>query len=158
MKKILAILFILLSASVNVNAQWFISGGANVGYYKNNFHFSLRPTAGYEINNRWAVGLGLGMEVASDLVFGYVEPYARFNCWNNDKVFIDVKGGAELLFQSELGAAQIGFKPSIRYKINDHWQVYGDVGFFGAEYYDGEWGPSLGVGSVGIGTGFIYKF
>lgn len=158
MKKILAILLILVSTSLNVNAQWFVAGGTNIGYLKNNFQFALKPSAGYEFNDRWAVGLGLGMEVISDNVYGYVEPYARFNCWNNDKVFLDVKARAELLFNRDLIGSQIGLSPSIRIKLNDHWQVYGDVGLFGVEYYDGEWGPAFGVGSVGIATGVIYRF
>lgn len=158
MKKILAILLILVSTSLSVNAQWFVAGGTNLGYFKNNFQFALKPSVGYEFNDRWAAGLGVGMEVISSDVMGYVEPYARFNFWKNDKVFIDVKGRAEILFQSDLVASQIGLTPSIRVKLNNHWQLYGDVGLFGVEYYDGEWGPAFGVGSVGIATGVIYRF
>lgn len=141
-----------------INAQWFVSGGLNIGYYNQNFQLALKPSAGYEFNDRWAVGVGLGMGMVSSDVYGYAQPYVRFNCWNNKRVFIDIKGSGEVLFKSKLKAAQIGLVPSVRFKINDHFQVYGDVGFAGAEYYDGDWGPSFGVGSLGIGAGFIYRF
>ncbi len=157
MKKIVIAMLMLLSMNANAKAQWFVAGGMNLGYFKENFQFALLPSVGYEFNDRWAVGMGLGMEIVSSEACGYVEPYGRFNCWNNKKVYIDVKARAELLFQRELGAAQIGFTPSIRYSINDHWQILGDVGLFGVEYLE-EWYPVIGVGSIGIGTGVIYKF
>ena len=158
MKRCVMMLLVLASMSVKMNAQWFVGGGSNFGYIKDNFQFTLHPQAGYEFNDRWAVGLGLGFTVVSSDIFGYIEPYVRFNCWNNDKVFVDVKGRTEFLFNEELVGGQMGVSPSLRYKINDHWQVYGDVGLFGAEYVGGEWCPALGVGSIGITTGVIYRF
>ena len=156
MKKLMMIL--ALVCSVNASAQWFVGGGANFGYFKDNFQFSLHPQGGYEFNDRWAVGLGLGFTVVSSDIFGYVEPFVRFNCWNNEKVFIDLKARTEFLFNHGLAGGQMGISPSLRYKINDHWQVYGDVGLFGAEYLGDEWRPALGVGSIGIDAGVIFKF
>ena len=158
MKKILMVMLVLSGMSVKANAQWFVAGGANFGYIKDNFQFALKPSAGYEFSERWAVGLGLGMEVVSDNVFGYVEPYVRFNCWNNDKVFLDLKARGEFLFRSSIDGGQVGLTPSLRYKINDHWQIYGDAGLFGMERLGGKWRPAMCIASIGIGTGVIYKF
>ncbi|MBQ8050305.1 MAG: outer membrane beta-barrel protein [Bacteroidaceae bacterium] len=155
MKKLMMIL--ALVCSVNASAQWFVGGGTNFGYIKDNFQFSFHPQAGYEFNDRWAVGFGLGFTLVND-IYGYAEPYVRFNCWNNDKLFVDVKARAEFIFGHGAEGAQVGLSPSLRYKINDHWQVYGDAGLFGAEKVGGDWAPAFGVGSIGISTGVIYKF
>ena len=158
MKKIILMMLVMVSMSVKMNAQWFVGGGANFGYLKDNFQFALHPQAGYEFNDRWAVGFGLGFSMVSSNVYFYAEPYGRFNCWNNDKVFVDVKGRAEFLFGSDDYVAQVGFTPSVRFKVNDRWQVYGDAGLFGAEHVGGNWCPAFGFGSIGITTGVIYKF
>ena len=91
MKKIVMMMLVLASMSVKVNAQWFVSGNAGIGYLADRFQMKLLPAAGYEFNDRWAVGFGLGMGVQRDYVFGIVAPYVRFNCWNNGKLFVDVK-------------------------------------------------------------------
>ncbi|MDE5787546.1 MAG: hypothetical protein K2H79_03250 [Bacteroidaceae bacterium] len=159
MRKILMVILVLAGMSGEASAKWFLAGGANLGYLKDHFGFVLKPSAGYEFNDRWAVGIGLGMGFATgDNGYGYVEPYVRFNCWNNDKVYLDLKGRGEFLFNEGLGGGQIGITPSIRCSLNDHWQLYGDVGLFGTEYLDDKWRPAMGVGSLGIAAGVIYNF
>ena len=70
MKKIILMMLVMVSMSVKMNAQWFVGGGANFGYLKDNFQFALHPQAGYEFNDRWAVGFGLGFSmVSSDVYF-----------------------------------------------------------------------------------------
>ncbi|MDE6633716.1 MAG: hypothetical protein K2J96_00450, partial [Bacteroidaceae bacterium] len=64
----------------------------------------------------------------------------------------------EFLFNEGLGGAQIGITPYIRCSLIDHWQLYSDVGLFGAEYLDDKWRPAMGVGSLGIAAGVIYNF
>ena len=158
MKKIIVTLLVLVCISTKVSAQWFVTGGATIGYLKGNFQMALKPGVGYEINDKWAVGLNAGMQMVSSDVFGDVEPYVRFNCWNNDKFFFDVKARGEVLFDSGLQGAQIGLTPSVRFKINNRFQVFGDVGLLGTDYFNGDWHFAIGAGSVGISTGVIYKF
>lgn len=158
MKKIILTLLILLSISTKMSAQWFVSGSANIGYLRNNFQLAIKPGVGYEITDKWAVGLSAGMNMISSDVSADIEPYVRYNCWNNDKLFFDIKAKADLIFDSRLNSAQIGLSPSIRYEINNHWQVFGDVGLLGTDYFDGKWNFAIGAGSMGINTGVIYKF
>lgn len=158
MKKIILTLLILLSISTGTRAQWFVTGSANIGYLKNNFQLAIKPGVGYEITDKWAVGLSAGMNMISSDVYADIEPYVRYNCWNNDKFFFDIKAKSDIIFDSYLESAQIGLSPSIRYKINKHWQVFGDVGLLGADYFDGDWSFAIGTGTIGINTGVIYKF
>lgn len=54
MKKILMVMLVLSGMSVKANAQWFVAGGANLGYIKDKFQLALKPSAGYEFSERWA--------------------------------------------------------------------------------------------------------
>lgn len=157
MKKIVMMMLVLASMSVKVNAQWFVSGNAGIGYLADRFQLKLLPAAGYEFNDRWAVGFGLGMGVQRDYVFGIVAPYVRFNCWNNGKLFVDVKAKADVAFNDAV-VADIGFAPSLRFAINDHWQVGGDFGLIGAQDADGDWSPAFGFTASGVDVSVIYRF
>ena len=158
MKKIVMLMLVMASMSVKVNAQWFVSGSAAFGYLNDQFVLDLRPTAGYEINDRWAVGLGIGMGIRSRDAFGVFDPYARFNCWNNSKFFVDVKGEAKFFFGSEWINANVGFVPSLRVAINDHWQVAGDFGLFGVQFFEDFARPAFGFTTTGAEISAIYKF
>ncbi len=158
MKKIVMMLLVLTSISVKVNAQWFVGGSAGIGYLSDRFQMDLRPSAGYEFNDRWAAGFGLGMGVQKSEVFGVFDPFARFTCWNNGKLFVDVKAEAKIFVGSEWNAANIGLVPSLRYAFNDNWQVAGDFGLFGVQDNDGDWSPAFGVTATSVELSLIYKF
>ena len=161
MKKIVMMLLVLASMSVKVNAQWFVGGSGGIGYFGNHFGLELAPMAGYEINSRWAVGLGLGggVSLSDDGSSGYgiLNPYARFNCWNNGKLFVDVKGEFDMRLNSDL-ITKIGFTPSLRYAISDHWQLSADVGLVGIWIGDGECDPYFGFTGRDVTLNLIYKF
>ena len=147
-----------LVCSMNVSAQWFVSGTAGFGYLSDCFQMYLRPSVGYEFTDRWAAGIGLGMGVQTPEVYGIFDPFVRFNCWNNKKLFIDVKAEAKVFVGSEWNAANIGFVPSLRYAVNNHWQVAGDFGLFGAQDNDGDWSPAFGFTATSAEFSVIYKF
>ena len=107
MKKLMTIL--ALVCSMNVSAQWFVSGTAGFGYLSDCFQMYLRPSVGYEFTDRWAAGIGLGMGVQTPEVYGIFDPFVRFNCWNNKKLFIDIKAKTMVFVGSEWNAANIGF-------------------------------------------------
>lgn len=151
-------MLVLASMSVKVNAQWFIGGSAGLGYFSDRFQMDVRPFAGYEINDRWAVGLGVGLGMQKSDGFGVFDPFARFNCWNNGKFFVDVKGEVKVFVGGEWTCANIGFVPSLRFAINDHWQVAGDFGLFGIQDNDGDWSPALGFTTTTAEVSVIYKF
>jgi len=158
MKKIVMMMLVLASISVKVNAQWYVSGTAALGYFNDRFQMDLRPSAGYEFTDRWAAGFGIGMGVQSRDVFGTFVPFVRFNCWNNEKFYIDVKAEAKVWVGAGWNAANIGFVPSVRYAFNDNWQVAGDFGLFGLQDVNGDWSPALGFTATGAEISVIYKF
>ena len=153
-------MLVLASMSVKVNAQWFVTGAAGIGYLDDDFHFLLKPGAGYEISDRWAVGLGLGMGVrgGDDRLFLLLDPYVRFNCWNNERFFVDAKAEADMWIGHGHGRADMGIVPSLRCAINDHWQVSADVGLFGVQIFNDEWHPAFGFSSANVEMSVIYKF
>lgn len=165
MKKIVMLMLVMASMSVKVNAQWYAAGTAGIGYIDDSFQMILKPSVGYEIDNRWAVGIGAGLGVANGWGYVIIDPYVRFNCWNNEKIFIDVKGKSELWLGHGNGIANIGFVPSLRYVINDNWQIAGDFGLFGVQNFNDSWYPAFGITAATSGHAHmpveltaIYKF
>ena len=159
MKKLMMIF--ALMCSVNASAQWFVSGSAGIGYLNDEFQLLMKSSAGYEFNERWAAGLGVGVGVYGEdgNVGAIFDPFVRFNCWNNSKFFVDAKAETEVWFgNGGTCYANIGFVPSLRYAINNHWQVAGDVGLIGAQYIDDCWCPAFGFTSASVKMSVIYRF
>ena len=158
MKKIVMLMLVLASMSVKVNAQWFVTGTAGFGYLDDEFQFILKPGAGYEINDRWAVGMALGFGVFDGTGYGTIDPYARFNCWNNGRFFVDAKAEADVWFGHGNGLADIGFVPSVRVAINKNWAAFGDFGLIGAQCANDDWSPAFGFTCARVKMGIIYHF
>lgn len=161
--KRLFIIIALIGASLCASAQkaWFIGGTGQIGY-TGQFEFALEPQFGYEFTDRWAIGTGLGMLVVAEsgygVVMGSVEPFARFTAWHNDLVYIDLKATTGFAFTDELVLAQLGIRPSLRFRINDHWDISADLGLFGAQCTYGDWTPALGLSATSAGLWFAYRF
>ena len=157
MKKMIMALLLTMGVSLPSIARIFVGGTGGVGNVNNAFCWVMKPGVGYEFNERWAVGTMLGFSLIDSEIAGVADPFVRLNCWNNGKFFFDVKAHAELLFQSEVGAAAIGVAPSLRYQFSPHWQVAASVGLLGTQYDEGEWLPTFMVtGSTELGI--IYRF
>ena len=153
---------LLLSASVASYAQghWFTGGSANIGF-RNYFVASGEVWVGYEFNDRWAIGTGIGFGVVANSdakVFSVIEPYGRFNAWNNNLVYFDIKAKAGFGLNDELIACQIGLTPSLRFRINEHWDVSADIGLFGAQYTHEKWSPAVGISGTNTGLWIAYRF
>ena len=161
MKKLLLIVSLLIMTFVaSAQKTWFVGGTAGIGY-DDYFYFALEPQFGYEFTARWAIGTGIGMALASSeytAVIGVAEPYVRFNAWNNDKVFVDLKATAGFGFTDVLVNCQVGIVPSLRFRINEHWDMAADLGLFGAKYDRESWSPAFGINSFGVGLWFAYRF
>lgn len=163
MKKIL--IFVLLSFSVSISSAqktWFIGGTASIGYL-NYFNFALEPQFGYEFTDRFAIGTGIGLTVTADDyytdVIGIAEPFLRFCLWHNDRIFIDLKATGGFGFTDELVLCQVGIRPSLRFRINDHWDISADIGLLGAQYtYSVGWRPAFGITATSAGLCFAYRF
>lgn len=158
MKKILLVILFFVGFCANASAQFFISGTASVVYRKSDFGMTLLPGAGYEFNDRWAVGAGLGLTYFDEDARGLTNPYVRFNCWNNEKIFLDLKATTEISFGKGDADAFIGLRPSLRYAVNDHLHLAADLGLFGVDVDNDPATPAFGLGISGIDLTLIYRF
>ena len=140
---------------------FFVGGTAEIGY-SGTFNLAIEPIFGYEFNDRVAIGTGIGPVYSeakgiSDVV-GVVEPFVRLCAWHNDIVFIDFKVTAGVGFNNELILVQTGVRPSLRVRLNEHWEVSADLGLFGAQCVYGDWTPVVGIGATSAGVWFAYRF
>ena len=162
MKKI----FLLVSLLLTINASpaqktWFVSGTTIISYL-DNFTFGIEPQFGCELSERWAIGTGVGFTLVTDdltYVLGIAEPYIRFCAWHNERVFFDLKATAGFGFDKVLELCQVGIRPSLRFRLNEHWDMSADLGLFGAQfnYYEG-WRPAFGINAASAGLWFAYRF
>ena len=162
MKKFLLPLLLLFAVStVQGQKTWFVGGTAEISYV-DQFAFGFEPQFGYEFTDRWAVGSGIGLALASNgytTICGVAEPFVRFCAWHNELVYIDLKATAALGFDDILEICQIGIRPSLRFRINDHWDIAADIGMFGAQYTDWNgWTPAFGISAASAGLWVAYRF
>ena len=161
MKKIILVI-LLTCATFNVFAQktWFVGGTGLISYSNDTFSLGIEPEVGYEFTDWFAVGAGTGFVFSYDgdgIILGIAETFARFTPWHNDLVYIDLKVGGDLAFDSLIESADIGIRPGVRFRINDHWEVSADLGLFGASY-TGYWTPSFGITGGAAGIWCAYRF
>jgi hypothetical protein len=157
-KTILIVAFISLLCTNQAQNRWFVGGTAAISY-TDYFYLAIEPQFGYEFTDRWALGAGIGFGLADVDIYGVAEPYVRFCAWHNDRIFIDLKATGALGFNDELIICQLGIRPSLRFRINDHWDIAADIGLFGAAYtaIDG-WMPAVGINAASAGLWFAYRF
>ncbi|MCR5313508.1 MAG: hypothetical protein K6E54_07710 [Bacteroidaceae bacterium] len=161
MKKKLLVTIISLLCFCNISkAQFYIGGGIGIGYLSDKFAFDIEPHVGYEINDKWALGLGIGALYDDEYSSTYVSTkfYTRYNVWNNNQFYFDIKGITNIWLDDEVEIAEIGFAPSFRFKASERVQFAANIGLLGVQYYDYEWCPALGVNAINTSLEIIYKF
>ncbi|MBQ3580680.1 MAG: hypothetical protein II975_06815 [Bacteroidales bacterium] len=151
------------NASTRTNDGTFFLGGTGSMGYSGTFNFSLEPVIGYEFTDRWSIGTGIGMALASSggytAVIGIAEPFVRFCVWHNDLVYIDIKATGGVGFDNTVQLCQIGIRPSLRFRLSEHCDMAADIGLFGAQYTPSTyWQPSIGVSATSVGLWFAYRF
>lgn len=161
-KFLFAIMLCFCAITLNAQKTWFVGGQAGIGYV-DSFNFAIEPQVGYEFTDRWAVGTGLGFNLVSssgyNSIIGVFEPFVRFCAWHNEIVFIDLKATAGLGFDNQLELCQIGIRPSLRFRLNEHWDMSADLGLFGTQYtYYGGWTPAFGVSATSASLWVAYRF
>jgi hypothetical protein len=161
-KSFIFVLFFFATLITSAQKTWFVGGTASIGYL-NNFTFAFEPQFGYEFNDRFAIGSGVGLSLADDgygtYVAGIAEPFVRFCAWHNEKIFIDLKATAGFGFTDELILCQVGIRPSLRFRINEHWDMSANLGLFGAQYtYSVGWRPAFGISASSAGLWVAYRF
>lgn len=142
MKKIiLSMLFVF--AAVAASAQVYVGGALSWTHddSKDFNSFLLAPEVGYNINDKWTVGVELAYihtKSAHDIKGnGFaIAPYGRFNFFQKKIVRLFVEGGLGFSTykikdgDSENGF-EIGFKPGIAFDVTEHLSLEAKYGFLG---------------------------
>lgn len=169
MKKFLFCLFALLAisgAGNKLGAQTpYVGGALTADYsYGYNFHCSASVLGGYEFNDRWALGGGIGLGIypfgASQLAL-----YARWTPWHNDVLFLDVKLQSEGFFGRGFTfyGLDAGLVGSLRFRVGDHIDIFADLANLGAQFSSAATNgakvkPMIGIVSDSARMGLLYRF
>lgn len=170
MKKIVLFLFVAI-ATLSVKAQDLYMGGT-VGLWRNDdantTSFKLAPEIGYNLSEQWALGVELQFnheykEHISTNTFA-IAPYARFSYYENKIVRLFVDGGFGFATTKvkdggdTVNGFEIGLKPGIAIKLNQHFSLVAKCGFLG--YKDDYMGNGFGfsASSEDLTFGFHYEF
>lgn len=164
MKKLSIILILTLGVHLSSLAEKHFDLGFTTSIsYTDYFTLALEPTIGYEFNDFFAMGTGIGMGYNSqaDKSFGMVEPFLRFTPLHNDFFFLDLKTDAcwgwTLGEENVFLMFRFGLNPSLRFRVSEHWDISTDIGVFGVqENWDRSWIPYIGIGSLGVWA--TYRF
>lgn len=156
MKKAIFLLILFVGTVTMAKGQVFVGGTAGIGI-SDVFSMEMKPMVGYQFNERWAIGTGIGMGILDKDIAGIVDPFLRFNCWNNGKVHFDLKAKNEMWF-GNFSAMKVGIVPSFRVKLSDKLQLAGDVGLLGGQLSDEDWTPVILFTGGTVELNVIYSF
>lgn len=171
MKKGLLLVVVML-ATIAVKAQEvYVGGSFNIwrNSTENTTSFKVAPEIGYNFNETWA--LGAELNYSHDYKKGFttntvvVAPYIRWSYYQNDAVRLFLDGTAALGFVKvkdgdTTKAGQIGLRPGIAVKLNDHFSFIAKYGFLGYRRNVNTTGDSFGLNltSEDLSIGFHYAF
>ena len=130
MKKIVLILAlaVLSLTGQRLSAQTPYVGGSVTFAYSNYFQFDQHFFGGYEFNDRWAIGGGLGLNVVTHgnghgIIGGFMAAYVRF-----------------------------------RFRVSNHIDIFTDFVPLGVRYSAGDTYPVIGILGNGCSLGMHYRF
>ena len=162
MRKIVFLTVLLVSCSYICKAQTGVIGGGLTLFYSDGLLYQGSLHGGYEFNDRIAalamIGIGAVAEDGDSYVAGLTGVYVRLTAWHNDIFFLDFKPGFEMAFQDYISIMDIGIVPSLRFRTSPHWEIFTDIGAFGARYNEGVWKPRLGISNITAVVGVNYRF
>ena len=163
MKKVIFMLVLSL-ACLEINAQTPYIGGSVTLAYADGFKSDTHFFGGYEFNEKWALGGGLGLNLLandSDMIAGgFLAAYLRFTPWHNDILYTDVKWRTEILLRDKEGVdgADVGFCGSLRFRLNDHIDIFTDFIPVGVRFGHDDPYPLIGILCSGCSLGMHYRF
>jgi len=171
MKKGLLLVVVML-ATIAVKAQdIYVGGSLNVWRNStgNTTSFKVAPEVGYNFNETWA--LGAELNYSHDYVTGktansvFVAPYIRWSYCQTGAVRLFLDGTAALGFVKikdgdTTKGGQVGLRPGIAVKLNDHFSFVAKYGFLGYRRNINTLGDSFGLEltSEDLSIGFHYEF
>ncbi len=158
MKKILLFFVVLVSALSARSQTVYMGGTAGIGYSDESFQLHLLPSVGYEFNEKFAVGMGVGYEYIYEESAAIINPYLRFTPWHNDNLSFDLKAQAWIFCGSFETSTLMGITPSFRYKLSEKWEIATDLGTLGVMIVEGESYASVVVKNVNVNASIMYRF
>jgi hypothetical protein len=176
MKKILMTL-VAVAMATTMNAQWYVGGTVGYNYTKDkntdvkSNTFVITPELGYNLNEKWAVGMKIGyaynkVDDAKSNEF-VVNPYARYTFVKLDKVNFFVDGGFEYNYvkveDDSANGFGISFKPGVAVNLNEKVSFVAHVGNFGwasakAKNAKSVQSVDLGLNLTSVDFGLYYNF
>jgi hypothetical protein len=176
MKKILMTL-VAVAMATTMNAQWYVGGTVGYNYTKDkntdvkSNTFVITPELGYNLNEKWAVGMKIGyaynkVDDAKSNEF-VVNPYARYTFVKLDKVNFFVDGGFEYNYvkveDDSANGFGISFKPGVAVNLNEKISFVAHVGNFGwssakAKNAKSVQSVDLGLNLTSVDFGLYYNF
>lgn len=195
MKKVMLMVAFMVAA-VAASAQVYIGGSLGVSSTKEPYRdggvesdavtkFRLNPEVGYNLDDKWAVGIGLGFDYGKQgdvKNTGFeIAPYARWTFARWNKVSLFLEGGLSYSFdkvkkeyeddgetiskEEKTSYFKIGVKPGLRVDLTDHFALMTRLGWLGytCTMPDGDDmnnGSSFGfdVSGENISFGVLYNF
>ena len=171
MKKGLLLVVVML-ATIAVKAQdIYVGGSLNVWRNStgNTTSFKIAPEIGYNLSEQWALGVELQFNhdyISHKTINSFaIAPYARFSYYENKivRLFIDGGFGFATTKVKDGGDAingfEIGLKPGIAIKLNQHFSLVAKCGFLGyKDDYMNNSGFGFSASSEDLTFGFHYEF
>lgn len=189
MKKLFLTLAVAF-ASLAANAQLYVGG--EVGAWRNSdanhTSFDLKPEIGYQLSDKWDLGIGIGFShnyvgegedhegntLLKNKVNSFeVNPYARWSFvkFGPVRMFLDMTAGVstyKVKVNDKSGDAQVGWRvgvqPGVAVGLCKNLDFIAHVGFLGYRDADddycsyGENGFGFDLSSNNLNFGFVYKF
>lgn len=153
MKKFTTTLALTL-CTILCNAEAFVGGLFGVSYCEE-FEMTVLPSAGYQFNDYFALGAGVGVTVV-DEPYGVVNPFVSFTPCQNDRVAFDIVVQSEMIFIDGSLLSTSGVAPCLRMKLSDNLELLTDLGIFGITAYEGEVSPALAIKNLNVGATINY--
>lgn len=126
-KKIVFVAFLTIIAS-SVKAQWYVAGRFGFGAGTEGTSYMILPELGYELNDKWEIGVEAGYMKASDASTWMASPYACWTFYQLGKCSLYLCGTAEF---SEKMKHHFTFglyvTPGISIPLGKHWELEAEV-------------------------------
>ena len=168
---------VAVAMATTMNAQWYVGGTVGYNYTKDkntdvkSNTFVITPELGYNLNEKWAVGMKIGyaynkVDDAKSNEF-VVNPYARYTFVKLDKVNFFVDGGFEYNYvkveDDSANGFGISFKPGVAVNLNEKVSFVAHVGNFGwasakAKNAKSVQSVDLGLNLTSVDFGLYFNF
>lgn len=162
-------------ASLTASAQVYVGG--EVGLWRNDdadvTTFTIAPEAGYQLSDKWAIGLQFGYAHASmdelDANAFTVNPYVRFNAVSFGPVTLFLDGGFgfgtyKVEDSDSQNSWQIGIQPGVKVALHKNIDFVAHAGFLGFRDNEdkvsafGEDGFGFHLNSQDLSFGLLFNF